>query len=282
VGLLVLLACGCDEAPPQPNQEPPAQAASDYDPADTGVVAGRVMWEGAIPQVPDFSSPTYPRDYSDHKQRNWPNPNAPRVDAASRGVAGAIVFLRGVDPGRCRPWDHAPVSVVLKDFQLAVQQGDTASHTGFVRRGTQIDMVSRDQSFHLLQARGAAFFTLAFPDPDAPRTRRLDRAGVVEVTSGAGCFWMRGYLFVDDHPYYTRTDAQGRFRLDHVPAGTYQTVCWLPDWRAASHERDGDTCLIARLSFRPPVELKQSVTVTRGGTANAAFTPSLTSFDTPR
>src|SRR5262249_39172772 len=139
------------------------------------------------------------------------NPHAPAIDPATRAVKDAVVFLRGIDPRRSRPWDHPPVRVEMRDYLLVVRQGAAEGRVGFVRRGDGVEMVSAQPAFHALQARGAAFFTLMFPDPGGPRTRRLGRAGVVELTSAAGHFWMRGHLFVDDHPYYARADAAGRF-----------------------------------------------------------------------
>src|SRR5262249_7479941 len=144
----------------------------------------------------------------------WPNPNAPAIDAQTRAVRGAVVFLRGIDPRRARPWDLPAVRVVQQGQRFHVRQGADDGAVGFVRRGAAVEMMSADGVFHSLHAGGAAFFTLTFPDPDRPRTRRLDQPGVVELTSAAGYFWMRGYLFVDDHPYYVRTDTDGRFRLE--------------------------------------------------------------------
>jgi hypothetical protein len=70
---------------------------------------------------------------------------------------------------------------------------------------------------------------------------------------------MRGWLFVDDHPYFTHSDAEGRFTLPQVPPGRYELVCWLPDWHEAFRERDAETALICRLTFCPPVEIVQPV-----------------------
>jgi hypothetical protein len=89
---------------------------------------------------------------------------------------------------------------------------------------------------------------------------------------------MRGHLFLDDHPYYARTDGAGRFVLAGVPPGTYEVVCWHPDWHEASHERDADTGLLTRLTFRPPVTGKRPVTVPPGGVAEVTFTLSSDRF----
>jgi hypothetical protein len=193
-----------------------------------------------------------------------PNPHAPLIDPQTHGVGNAVVFLRGVDRRRSRPWDLPPVRVELGEYRLQVRQGEYTSPFGFVRRGSSIDMMSTRPIFHTLHAEGAAFFTLAFPDPDQTRTRRLERQGIVALSSGAGYFWMRAFVFVDDHPYYARTDHSGHFTLPSVPPGEYDLVCWMPNWHEAGHERDPETCLITRLAFQPPVEEIQRIKVDGG------------------
>jgi hypothetical protein len=199
------------------------------------------------------------------------NPNVPRIALSSRGVRHAVVSLSGVDPRRSRPWDLPPVRVEQSGKQFHVRQGRTNSRVGFVRRGAVVEMLSRDADFYSLHAGGAAFFTLAFPDPDQPCRRRLDHKGLVELSSGAGHYWMRAYLFVDDHPYYARTDARGRFTLDRVPPGRYRLTCWLPDWHALRHERDPETGMVTRMTFAPPVRRDQQVTVRTGANPPVHF-----------
>jgi hypothetical protein len=277
LGLLVVgsAVAGCDpDVPPaDPGPGPLADAASRFDPADAGTLSGRVTWSGEVPRVPPFVAPVSPlAEQAGGPKREWPHPHAPAVDPAGRGVSGAVVFLRDVDPARARPWDLPPVRVELRDYQIHVLQGDTDTRTGFVRRGDAVEMASRQEVFHALRARGAAFFTLMFPDGGEVRSRRLTRPGVVELDSAPGYFWMRAYLFVTDHPYFARTDGTGRFTLPRVPSGRYEVVCWLPDWHEASHELDAETCLVCRLWFRPPVTKTRAVEVTPGRAAGANFT----------
>lgn len=277
--LAAALLAGCDEDPPAPVSPPAAPAAGTaFDPATAGTIQGRVTWAGDAPNVPLF------RGWTDvgleqmppHRQVH-PNPNAPMVSPGG-AVGNAVVFLRGVDVRRSRPWDLPPVRVVQRGYEVHVRQGGAEARDGFVRRGEAVEMVSAEPVFHSLHAGGAAYFSLVFPDPDRPRRRVLDRAGLVELSSAAGYYWARAYLFVDDRPYYAHTDAAGRFVLPRVPPGEYEVVCWLPSWREASHERDPETSLVVRLHFRPPVERVRKVRLDPGATREVTFALSPADF----
>jgi hypothetical protein len=133
-------------------------------------------------------------------------------------------------------------------------------------------MVSRQPVFHSLHFSGAAWCTLAFPDPEVTLHRTLNRRGQIELSSAAGYYWAHAFLFVDDHPYYTRTDSRGNFHFETVPEGAYDVVCWLPGWSYVSHERDPETALISRVKLEAPMEVaKQQVAVKRHSKAHAQF-----------
>jgi hypothetical protein len=40
---------------------------------------------------------------------------------------------------------------------------------------------------------------------------------------------MLGTILVLDTPYFQKTDATGRYRLEHVPAGRYTLKAWISD-----------------------------------------------------
>jgi hypothetical protein len=184
-----------------------------------------------------------------------------------------------VDLRKSRPWDHLPALIEQRDLRLHVCQGDVDSHIGFARRRGTIEMISKENLFHSLHAGGAAFFTLPFPDPGAPRIRHLPETGIVEFTSAAGYYWMRAYLLVDDHPYYARTNAVGQFLLEQVPPGEYEVVCWLPNWHQDGQERELETGLVYRISFRRAVERSRHVTVEKGENRQVGFSFSSRDFD---
>jgi hypothetical protein len=258
LALLLASVSGCAESIAPAAASVPVPARFEADAA--GSIEGRVCWSGDLPAVEQF--PYHPG--ASHGENGAPlrrNPFAPAIDPHSHGLRDAVVYLRGVDVQQARTWDHPRVLVEQRDRQLHVVQGERDARIGFVRRGDKVDMVAREPRFHALRARGASHFTLAFPDPDAPIARVLDTPGVIELSSGAGYYWMRAFLWVCEHPYYALTDADGRFTLLQVPPGSYDLMCWLPDWRETGHDRDPDTGLVTRLRFGPPAAITQSVQV---------------------
>ena len=59
--------------------------------------------------------------------------------------------------------------------------------------------------------------------------------------------------------------------MEHVPAGTYEMVCWMPSWVVARKERDPESALIARTVFAAPVEQAVPVAVQRGSISSVRF-----------
>jgi hypothetical protein len=271
VTAITLSICGCEFEPAAVEKSSESPGASAASPSGA-TISGQVTWQGKIPEVPSLlgSIPALIENGPRQRQVHG-NPNAPHVDSISRAVTSAVVFLRNVEPSLVKPWDLPSVRVLQRGLEFHIRQGSVDSHYGFVRQGDKIEMVSCDRAFYAIHANGVEFFSLTFPDPDAPLNRRLTNKGIVELTSAAGHFWMRAYLFVDDAPYYCRTDSKGRFTLTNVPSGEYDLICWMPSWLEDHHERDPETAIIIRRFFRPAVEKLCRVKVMPGQLQSASF-----------
>lgn len=286
--LSVLLAggiVGCGSSP-LPVTEPPGPKplGQEFNSAATGAIQGQVTWKGPIPLVEPFIShpnPTRPPRGTGGK-REWLSPHAPQIDPGSKGLKNAVLYLKGIDLKRSRPWDHPPVRLECSRWQLSVHQGTTISNIGLVRKNEAIEMVSQDPWLYGIKGRGADCFNIKLPDPQVLQSRRLQKPGIVSIQSGTGRYWMRSYLFVSEHPYFARTDAEGQFELQHVPEGKYELHCWVPNWHVKSKERDWSTSQHVHVTFHKPVEIVQSITIEAGKIHRADLSLSSASFEGAR
>ena len=281
-GLLLIGAIGCNQStgnstPKEiPHVEPPALGAQ-FEPAATGSIRGRVAWNGPLPVSNSYREAKIVfGSLADATDRN--NPLFPRIAPDQQGIGDVVVFLRSVDPERSKAWDLSTASLEMRDSGLSIQQAQGRHRAGFIPVGSTMEMVSSGPKFEMLRARGAAFFTQAFPDLTKPLRRSFTQPGVVEFSSAAGNYQSRVWLFVVAHPYWVHTDDDGAFTLEQVPEGRYELVAWMPNWRVERFERDPENGFVARLWYEKPVEKIAEIEVKRGQTANIDFSYAIGDF----
>jgi len=261
-----------------------ADLATAFDPARCGTITGAVRWHGALPVVPPISLIQVPKPPDGKTEIG--NPNAPRV-ATDGAVAGAIIYLSGVDPRRAKHWDHPAVSVEVTRSTLIVRQGSAEGRCGVALAGTAVGLVSREPgsaepALHSIRGRGAAYFTQMVTVADRTVNRVLSEPGIVELSSGSGYFWLRAYLAVCEHPYVAVTGADGSFRFNQVPDGEYEVHCWKANWHIDRLERDPESLGPVRLYYQSPVELRQRVAAKAGKAESIEFALSATDFEAAR
>ena len=220
-------------------------------------ISGRIAWEGELPKVPAFRAGVSPLAESrDRALREWPNPMAPKIDPATRGMAGVLVYLKGVSSGGKLPAPD-PVRVIARDGQIVLMQGKDSRQIGFVRPGDTVELVSEQERLQVVRARGAAFWAAPLVKRDQPTRRVCPKLGWADLSSGAGQYWARAHLWVTDSHFVTWTDASGRFQFDQVPAGgNYTVVAHVPDWRLEKVDRDPESLEPARADYRVPLSFE--------------------------
>jgi hypothetical protein len=270
--LVVFLSTGCGFDPedlhlPQSKDKPPSQIGQSFNPERTGRISGQVTWSDRLPVVSPIEYRLPKSNGPGFEDHITTNPNRPKINASTRAIGEAVVYLRNIDSAESRPWDLPPVSVAIGEGQILVRQGKYEGRSGFVRRGDSVKMVSTDETFHILRGRNDGFFSVTFPKPNDPVTRTINADGRIELSSGAGLSWMRADLFASDHPYYTRTEPNGEFRFEQVPPGKCELVVWLPNWEAGKPIYEPESAIIARQTYAPPFEKVKQVTVEMGQNA---------------
>jgi hypothetical protein len=157
-------------------------------------------------------------------------PDERLVVGAAGGVANAVVVVRGV-PVPSQPPPAAPLLLDNAGCRFAPR-------VAVARRGQPVRVRNQDLVLHnahpVLVAEPEvtiANVALGIQGQTADLTRRLRErlppGGEALVRFGCDVHpWMRGWLLVADHPWAAVTDADGRFTVPAVPAGSWTLAVW--------------------------------------------------------
>ncbi len=212
-----------------------ADAAMGYDVVDVkngSTVKGTVTFKGDIPAdekiVIDANT-----EYCAKEQE------AGRYIVSDSRVKNAVVWIEGIEKGKAVP--VKPVNVTIKNCR-------TVPHVdvGFV--GGEYIFRNDDDILHTVQSKlglayqrqasarpledGASIYNLALPQkglevkkPIKKWHRYTDETGFIQVRSNTDN-WIRGYIFIFDHPYAAVTDEKGAFTMESLPPGEYVLKAW--------------------------------------------------------
>ena len=126
------------------------------------------------------------------------------------------------------------------------QQNETfAPHILAVRVGTIVDFPNNDTIYHnVFSLSKTKRFDLGRYAKGRSKSIRFDEAGVVRVFCDIHSD-MSAFIVVFAHRFFAVTDGQGRYRIEHVPPGTYTVAAWyegaVRQSRAVTIPEDGGT-----------------------------------------
>jgi plastocyanin len=99
-------------------------------------------------------------------------------------------------------------------------------HVLAVMVGTVVDFPNSDRTYHnVFSLSRVKRFDLGRYAAGRSKSVRMDRPGIVRVFCDIHSH-MNAFVLVFAHPFFDVTDADGRFELADVPAGTYTVVGW--------------------------------------------------------
>lgn len=192
--------------------------SSDYQVTEVsngGTIEGIIRYKGKVPP------PRKIQVVKDHETCDLRDKLVPRIKINDQQqVAEAVVFLGDIRAGKAieppatkpaidqRACTFSPhVQVIIKDQPLEITNSDPLAHSAHITQ-------HRQTIYNRMQPQQGMSFELTVGDVGLA-TLRCDVHD-----------WMRAYLYVLWHPYYTVTQADGAFRFSDVPAGEYELVVW--------------------------------------------------------
>jgi len=99
-------------------------------------------------------------------------------------------------------------------------------HVLAITTGTTVDFPNSDRIYHnVFSLSKTARFDLGRYAVGHSRAVRFDHPGIVRVFCDIHSH-MNAFILVFSHPFFAVTDADGRYRIDNVPPGTYGVIAW--------------------------------------------------------
>jgi plastocyanin len=199
------VACGMLAAAAGPPAVPAtARGGLTAAPGGGGVIRGRVEIRRPVvrgerrPTVADLGTP---------------------VERERADLTRAVVYLQTAPRGAFE--QNAPGRAVLD------QRDETfVPHVLAITTGTTVDFPNSDRIYHnVFSLSKAARFDLGRYPVGRSKAIRFDKPGIVRVFCDIHSH-MNAFILVFSHPYFSMTDAEGRYRIDDIPPGTYNVIAW--------------------------------------------------------
>jgi plastocyanin len=181
---------------PQATQQPPPRAG--------GAIRGRVELSHVAqtterrPGVSDLGAPL-DRDLPDRRK--------------------SVVYLESAPRGAFDPGETSPASMDQRNEAFV-------PHVLAVTAGTVVDFPNSDRFYHnVFSLSKSARFDLGRYAKGKSKSVRFEQPGIVRVFCEIHSH-MNAFILVFAHPFFATTDSEGRYRINNVPAGTYNVVAW--------------------------------------------------------
>lgn len=143
------------------------------------------------------------------------------LPVAAINPPAAIVYLEG--NFAVKPIAHSSAQMAQKNMMFAP---DLIA----VVVGTTVEFPNLDDTYHNVfsYSKTKRFDLGRYRKDEKPGAIIFDKPGAVTLHCDIH-ERMRGTILVLETPYFTKTDAQGHYRLEHLPAGNFSVKAWITE-----------------------------------------------------
>ena len=150
----------------------------------------------------------------------------------------AVVYLEGIFPTSAQTNASVSTKVLQEHFRFSPAVLP-------IRTGTSVEFPNLDDSYHNVfsYSKPKRFDLGRYRSDEKPAAVVFDKPGAVKLYCEIHEH-MRGVVLVLDTPHFTRTDTNGIYRLENLPAGKFVLKAWLNESKVIERPvelRDGET-----------------------------------------
>ncbi|HTK69661.1 MAG TPA: carboxypeptidase regulatory-like domain-containing protein [Candidatus Eisenbacteria bacterium] len=153
-----------------------------------------------------------------------------RASAVKRGaVTDAVVSIAGPAPGPWQGLANDPSASALRGGRLAQKNQGFVPRVLPVTVGARVDFPNQDPIYHnVFSVSPPKRFDLGKFGQGKSKSLVFDKAGLVNVYCDIHSN-MEAFIVVLPNAWFAQPDAEGKFTLPPLPAGTYTVRVWHPD-----------------------------------------------------
>jgi len=193
----------------------PAASMAAYeggDVKDGGSISGTVKFKGTAPA---------PKKLDVGKDKEVCG-KAPKVDQSliveGGNLVNAVVTITDIKKGK---------KIEVKKVQLDQNGCEYHPHVLAFPAGSTVEVLNPDGILHNVHSYSKANTPFNMAQPKFKKTLdvKVEKPETIEVKCDVHG-WMHGWLVASETPYFAVTDKSGTFKLDNVPAGSYNVELW--------------------------------------------------------
>jgi plastocyanin len=186
--------------------------------ADAATLTGLVKFEGAAPKMTNIQMSADPYCQSQHSSA--PATEEDVVAGPGGELANVFVYIKDIKGNF--PTPSTPVVLDQKGCQYH-------PHVNAVMVGQPLQIRNDDSTLHNVHAMPNANsqFNEGQPIQGMVSTKKLDKPEMTPFKIKCDVHgWMKSYMAVMPHPFYSVSQSNGTFTISNLPPGQYTVVAW--------------------------------------------------------
>ncbi len=227
--LTMVLVSGCGQKPAEnaPTGQTASSPAVDQaaagipqppDPVTVATLRGKVFFQGSVPPAQEISVLGNPECAVFHPNGKVRSEELLATDGALQNV---FVYVKEGLEGRSFPAPTAPLTIENKNCVYV-------PHVTGAQVDQPVVFLNGDPTLHNVHtySKNSKSWNLGLPIQGMKQTKKFEAPEVMVSLKCDVHPWMKGYIGVLPHPYFSVTGTEGRFEIKDLPPGDYVIEVW--------------------------------------------------------